>query len=641
MSLGEVGYRIKLTAAGVIERIRINNGWSPSPEYVECSPTRLFDRRLAETKWPEDLVSAIASIQYGRLPLFDYTDLEIGCPINWHRDPLTNTDSPQRRFGKSINYRDSSTVGDIKVLWELGRQQYLVPIAAEYYVNRNQICLDVIAETLRSWLDQNPFGFGIHWCSSLEVAIRGISWSIAHELLIAAGLTKGIFDLNVDSSVLKKHIFQHAVFVRGHLSLYSSANNHLLGELTGLNTICTTFDFGDESQVWSDYSWRMILQEVELQIHEDGVNKEQAIYYHCWVLEYLLVNYLLAIRTGREIPDFYVDTLTRMAQFIDDISPSDGVPPQIGDADDGVAVRFSETKSSFPRDMIETVDVLSGSLDPSLCGSKAFFYCQMMEPTAQKKPSPVKIADYPRLYKEGGYAVLGAQNFHVVFDCGSLGYTALAAHGHADMLNICLAIDGDWWIVDPGTYVYHSDSLWRNYFRGSKAHNVINVNGKDQSTIGGPFMWVHHAQHHFEGIREKNGYQVTAGWHNGYVSQGVPKVARKIMVDSTREILEIHDELECEQSAQLSLHTHFAPGIAVQRRTGSTLLLSRSDSALRLKVELPEFTNVTCFEGDEDEVLGWYSPCLGKKEPCLTIRASRVSNTTIRLVSRIRVLRPD
>ena len=48
---------------------------------------------------------------------------------------------------------------------------------------------------------------------------------------------------------------------------------------------------------------------------------------------------------------------------------------------------------------------------------------------------------------------------------------------------------GRWVLVDPGTYCYHRDELWRDHFRSTPAHNTVSVDGLSQSDMLGPFMW--------------------------------------------------------------------------------------------------------------------------------------------------------
>jgi len=628
MSVGEIVYRLRQSLFGRLEMYRLAKGWSPQPACAVTSGRLLFSKARFDAGRPREFASAAASLVTGKLSLFEYAELDVGWPINWHRDPLTGVNSPITEFGKFINYRDDARVGDIKVLWELGRQQFLVPVAAQYYFQREQTQLEAIEGVLNSWLQQNPYGYGVHWCSSLEVALRGISWCVTHQLLLAAGLPGGLFALDIDVPALKTQIYQHAAFIRSHLSLYSSANNHLIGELTGLHVLCSLFDFGKESEDWKMFAWRSLQDEADKQVYKDGVNKEQAIYYHCWVLEYLLINSLVATCDGRKVTDGYLELLTKMGQFVRDIAPMESEPPQIGDADDGVAIQFSSGKSSFSRDLIETVNVLSGKLRPDAAGLKAFCYNSFCHPGTPSGILPVEATVYPASYPDGGYAILGSPAFHVVFDCGALGYTSIAAHGHADMLSACLAIDGRWWLVDPGTFSYHSDHGWRDYFRGSRAHNVLSINGRDQSEIGGPFMWVKHARAHFSGVNSAAGVHMTSGWHDGYSGQGVPQVRRSLTVNAvTREMI-VSDEVDCDRQVDVRLHYHFSPEVRCVEESVNGFLLEMPGTSHRVQIQFSSDLTLASYRGDAQSQLGWYSSGLGKKEPCLTICAiARVSRT--------------
>src|SRR4029079_12112919 len=44
-------------------------------------------------------------------------------------------------------------------------------------------------------------------------------------------------------------------------------------------------------------------------------------------------------------------------------------------------------------------------------------------------------------------------------------------------------------LVDPGTYCYHGEPQWRSYFRSTRAHNTLELDGTSQALESGPFMW--------------------------------------------------------------------------------------------------------------------------------------------------------
>ena len=629
MSIGEVVYRSGQSLLSRIEKQRLKHGWQPLPDSPVTASQAMINRASIDAFSNRLSESAAEQLLLGKLSLFGYHELDVGRPIDWHRDPLTGIRSPSTEFGKTINYRDDTKVGDIKVLWELGRQQYLVPLAVEYCYTRDPILLKIMSEVLSSWLGENRYGYGVHWCSSLEVSLRGISWAISHQFLMAAGIPQGLFSLDLDVSYMKTQIYQHAFFIRGHLSLYSSANNHLIGELTGLHVLCSSFNFGIQSDQWRAFAWTSLLAESERQVYRDGVQKEQALYYHCWVLEYFIINYLVANLNQTHIPDSFISLITKMGQFVNDLAPMGMEPPQIGDSDDGVAILFSHDPSSFHRDLIETVNALADTTPLVHVGNKASFYMCFERTVISPRPESLHVTNYPAYYPQGGYAVLGAAHFHVVFDSGALGYPSIAAHGHADMLNVCLAIDGLWWLVDPGTYSYHSDHGWRNYFRGSLAHNVLSISERDQSTIGGPFMWVKRANAHFDKTMSKAGKQCVSGWHDGYSALGVPRVGRSLNVDAAALKLTIVDEVDCGSETDLTIHYHFSPEVTCLDICGSIVTLERQGSDKRIVMEFSPGLVLSSYRGDTQTKLGWYSSNLGKREPCLTLRAgTKISTTT-------------
>ena len=74
-------------------------------------------------------------------------------------------------------------------------------------------------------------------------------------------------------------------------------------------------------------------------------------------------------------------------------------------------------------------------------------------------------------------------------DGGPHGFLSIAAHAHADALSVEVRHDGVELLVDPGTYCYHGEPEWRSYFRSTRAHNTVEVDGENQVHEAGPFMW--------------------------------------------------------------------------------------------------------------------------------------------------------
>src|SRR6185436_14954164 len=135
----------------------------------------------------------------------------------------------------------------------------------------------------------------------------------------------------------------------------------------------------------------------------------------------------------------------------------------------------------------------------------------------------------------------------VVFDCGELGFGAIAAHGHADALSVAVRAGGVDLLVDPGTYDYFSFPAWRQYFRSTRAHNTITVDGHDQSELLGSFQWGRRASARRLDWRPRPGGGAVAGEHDGYRRLPSPVTCRRSLdLDRPSRMLTITDEIESE-----------------------------------------------------------------------------------------------
>jgi hypothetical protein len=638
MSAREVLFRVQRALAQARERRRVQAGWQPLPAGTVGAGTPLLgtdartlqDWQAAFALDTDGLRDSLA----GRIGFFGHAPLEIGNPVAWQRDPVTGIEAP-RVYGKSLDYRDDRQVGNVKFTWELGRHQHLVPLAVAYATSGDVQYRDAVTSQVDGWIRDNPFGIGIHWCSALEVSLRLVSWALVHSLLVLRDGTGGLFAAVPDARRLGAAIHQQAYFVRHFLSRHSSANNHLIGELCGLWVACNVFDLGAAGQQWKRLAQQELEREAGRQVCADGVDREQASYYHLWVLEYLLFCWLTGQRFGLEFSPAFSGTILAMARFLEDIRPDGGEPPQLGDADDGCVARFTPAWSRQPyQEVLAAVGAVFGNAGPGGI-EKAFWYRALLPPGVAETPRYEWRRRYPAVYPEGGYVVLGDGDRHLVFDAGPLGYLGIAAHGHADALSFCLAVAGEWWLVDPGTYAYHSTPEWRNYFRGTAAHNTVRVNGTDQSRIGGPFLWLAKARATLLEHGETHELQYVKASHDGYRAAGITHVRELRLRIDTGEI-EVIDTLDGRVPARAEIHFHFAPDIHVQRGPAdNSWTATRDGSARRLVLVTDPQWNFECFHGSTNPIAGWYSPALEEKIPAVTLRGVAGAATVRRCLTRI------
>lgn len=73
-------------------------------------------------------------------------------------------------------------------------------------------------------------------------------------------------------------------------------------------------------------------------------------------------------------------------------------------------------------------------------------------------------------YPDFGLYLFRSRRLCLAVRCGSIGQRGSGGHAHNDQLSIELNVDGEDWIVDPGTYLYTPLPEQRNMYRSVKAH---------------------------------------------------------------------------------------------------------------------------------------------------------------------------
>jgi hypothetical protein len=249
-------------------------------------------------------------------------------------------------------------------------------------------------------------------------------------------------------------------------------------------------------------------------------------------------------------------------------------------------------------------------------------------------------------FEQGGYDLLSVRtpqgpSVALLFDSGPLGYLSIAAHGHADALSLLLWIDDLEFLIDPGTFAYHTQPEWRAYFRGTAAHNPITVDGQDQSLPGGNFMWTSHGNAVCTLRRVDEGGAMLSGEHDGYRRLTDPVThARSVYVSADASDLVVTDVLRCDRAHRADIRWHFSERCAVRIGDGGAAVAERDGWRVELRpVGFKPDAFILC--GSNAPVSGWVSRRFGVKYPCPTVSwvAAVAGLTTFR--TEIQVLRID
>ncbi len=614
MSVPEIFYRLHLQWLGIKDQSKAGKNVF-KPQVIDV-PEPLFNRSLT---FPAnaDLINEADMICNNRFTIFALKDHYLGDKINFHKDYKNNKAAPDNNYSKLIDYRDASQIGDIKYIWELNRHLFLTKLAVAYRMTGEKKYLDKFNYLITEWINQNPFMIGINWVSALELGIRLINWTFCIHLLKE--------DLN--NYIRKKlinSVYQHCWYINKNFSLYSSANNHLIGEASGLFIASTTLPRFKESAAWQKQSYRILVREAIQQNHPDGVNKEQAIAYQQFVFEFLLLAALIGKRYQINFPGEYWNTLELMCEYLASLENVAGIIPQIGDDDDGYVIEVGQKKIDAHQSILNTASLLFNREEFARKNKQDDLKSALLMNIAKIKPeNRVSGLKHPLKdsFKDGGYYILSHKSGtsgeqKLIFDCGPLGYLSIAAHGHAGALSFYFSAGGFPIFVDPGTYAYHANKKWRTYFRSTKAHNTLCLDRVDQSVISGNFMWSKKANASVKGFYKG---QWIMGMHDGYKRFGTKGMIheREIKYDNIENMWHIRDKLTGNGKHLVEIYFHLDPSCSIDNKNNNKLEIRFPGGVCNFIFE-PDL-NCEIFNGDSKLPLGWYSPSYDVKYPTSTI----------------------
>ncbi|HEX2805920.1 MAG TPA: heparinase II/III-family protein, partial [Kineosporiaceae bacterium] len=200
--------------------------------------------------------------------------------------------------------------------------------------------------------------------------------------------------------------------------------------------------------------------------------------------------------------------------------------------------------------------------------------------------------------------------------------------------------DGVELLVDPGTYCYHGEPEWRQYFRSTVAHNTLELGGCDQAEAGGPFLWTTHPRTSTVGSQVGDRpVQTWAAEHDGYQRLDPPAVHRReVALDSPGRTLTVLDTLLTTGEMPLRLMWHLGPDVSVQLDgANAALTWSSGDERRRGQLLLPASLAWTAHRGSTAPVLGWYSPGFARRVPSTSLVGIGTGSAATRLVTTLEV----
>jgi hypothetical protein len=509
----------------------------------------------------------------------------------WHRAPDTGRSWP-RQFFADIPIDSGNPCGDIRMAWEPSRLQHLISLAllaqkADPAIRDRAVA--ACEAQLLSWVEANPFLIGIHYVSPMECALRLLAVCYATDLVRPWLQAPG----RVWAAVLTL-VSTHAEFIRRRLALHSPTPHDTLAGVAALVYAGSLFPEMELAERWLAFGHYLLEEETPRHISHDGGSQEQGVGYLQFSTDLYGLVLALFDHRQRAVPEKIRQVFDRSRSFLDNFrNLADGSLPPIGDGEHETAL---SPYLRFP------------SVEKDRASGLTTFYLS-------------------------GYSIMrGSELQRAIFDHGALGMPPHYAHGHADALSLLLHVGRREVLIDPGTYTYTGETRWRAYFRGTRAHNTVTIDGLDQAVQDGPMAWSQPFETHLVYKDETPEGKITViARHYGYKNRLGVTHLRGVSYEPPGTWV-IWDWLTGTGVHHLELNWHL--GCRATAIEGG-YHLEGFDPPLSLTIE--GGTSRLC-EGWVQPAGGWMSRRYGSKEPITTVRVEHTGPLPHEFMTRLRLI---
>ncbi len=506
------------------------------------------------------------------LPLLKYCDLvcngvfsflgyafsDIGFPPPWDMDFVSGKRWPSAPGAELvIAMQDGS---DVKIPWELSRLQFLPVLGKAWKSTKYDRYANAARTLLADWIDKNPVGIGVNWAVAMEAALRGISICLASELFWPLWKNDGEWLQKITRS-----LWEHVLFIEAHNEFsHFCRSNHYLSNIIGLFCL-SSYLTGPGMQPRVERYRGMIEAEILHQVYADGGDYEASIGYHVLVAQ-MFCTALLLMRSQRlqTSPEFE-SRLKRMFCLLAALADSRGRVPQIGDCDDG---RVELLHDDLEQLLLPSEQRCSLTIKDLLgIGEKVFgeHYAGRDRAAAWYSPTQSEAAPVPQKFNSAGadyfpnagVAVCRIQDAEVIFAALPNAIGGKGSHTHNDKLSVVLRLGGTELLSDSGTAYYTRDPECRNYFRSTKAHNTVQVDGEEQNRFSQARQDLFRMHNDASVVMGEPAGEpvVLTGAHTGYCRIGV-RHKRTVLLEA--QYLSIEDKLEGEGEHSFEAFFHLS-----------------------------------------------------------------------------------
>lgn len=368
---------------------------------------------------------------------------------------------PAQFVGADINW-DINPTPDEEWLWQLHRMTFWSNMGIAYWHTGDEKYAEAWVSQLKDWVSKNPNDLQhLHAWRSIEAGIRGEQWIELYQRFVdSPAFTPEVM------TVFLNCLYEHATYL---MTKYRSGSNWALFEASGLATIAIFFPEFKDAENWRSEAINRFVKEIDIQVLPDGYQKELSMTYHVNAISDFLGVYEFAVLNGvtDAFPASYKQKIERMCEVPMKFLLLNGTSPQFGDDWEGLANKYSSQflkwGSVFNRN--DFLFIATGGQGGTKPDSTAF-------------ASPIS----------GSYSMRSGwtpNDICLVIKCGPDG----GYHSQPDNGTFVVYAGGRNLTPDAGVYAYSSDPTWRNWFRQTKVHQTLTLNGMNSKYSPKLLLW--------------------------------------------------------------------------------------------------------------------------------------------------------
>lgn len=434
---------------------------------------------------------------------------------------------PPHFCGKDIDWH-SNPYPDKEWLWQLNRMYFWTSMAHAYWSTGDEKYARAWTRQLLDWIRKNPRDedHAYSW-RSIEAGSRGASFTALYQYFVdSPAFTPDVLVAFLNSC------YEHASFL---MTIYHKKSNWALIEADGLSHIGFGFPEFTDAGKWRKEATNRLVQETHNQVYPDGFQRELSISYHVGCISWFWRTYELSRNNHAEgtFPASYPKTVEKMCEVPMKICFPDGTNPQFGDSWQGKAGQY---QSHFKR-------------WATLFNRPDFLYMA----TDGKSGKPPEDTAYS-LQESGFHSMRSGwdpESVCLVLKCGPDG----GFHCQPDNGTFALYGGGRHLMPDSGSYIYSGDPEGRAWFRQTKVHQTLTLDGANSAYAPKRLAW-----------QPGDSLDILVVENKSY--PGLTHRRAVLFID--RKFFLLVDEGLGEATGNVDIHFQFAPGeISVDKATQS------------------------------------------------------------------------